>query len=183
MSHLSTSPRSGATGSPMARSSASMRARAGHVRVARMPVALLLVLAALLTAGLTAASAANASAFTYGVYAPKKINSSQVQGWANLSRDCSGTYGCYNYIKIERSNWWGVSYQNGWWANSNGWNSITANMTPGCYSYRTTVDSYNDVAGSYGWGVNIGPVGWTSNGTRIYRYKVTWSSGWAYRCR
>jgi hypothetical protein len=42
------------------------------------------------------------------------------------------------------------SYQNGWWANANGWNSVTSDMTPGCYNYRTTVDSYSDVAGSYG---------------------------------
>jgi hypothetical protein len=151
--------------------------------LAGKPLALLLALAALLMAGVAAAAPSNAAAFVYGVYAPNKINGTQVQGWANLSRDCSGTYGCYNYIKIERSNWYGASYQNGWWANANGWNSITADMTPGCYNYRTTVDSYNDVAGGYGAGVNIGPVGMTSSGTTIYRFKTTWSSGWAYRCR
>lgn len=147
------------------------------------PLAALLLLASVLLSVFTAAAPADAAAFTYGVYAPNKINSTQVQGWANVSRDCSGTYGCYNYIKIERSNWYGASFQNGWWANANGWNSITATMTPGCYGYRTVVDSYNDVAGSYGSGVNVGPVGTTSNGTKIYRFRTTWTSGWAQRCR
>ena len=126
---------------------------------------------------------ANAAAYPIGVYAPDRINSSQIRGWANLSRDCSGTVGCYNYIKIERSRWWGAEYVNGWWANNHGWNSITATLPYGCYNYRTTTESYNHVVGSYGAGVNLGRVGWAANGTAIYKYRTTWSSGWKYHCR
>jgi hypothetical protein len=143
-------------------------------------VALSITAAAGVSVGL--APSAEAAAYPIGVYAPNRINSGQIQGWANLSRDCSGTYGCYNYIKIERARWYGVEYVNGWWANNNGWNSITANLPSGCYNYRTTTDSYNDVAGGYGGGVNIGPVGASGNGTKIYRYRNTWSSGWTYQC-
>ena len=56
------------------------------------------------------AQSASAAAYTIGVYAPNRINGSQIQGWANLSRDCSGTYGCFNYIKIERRRAWGIEY-------------------------------------------------------------------------
>ena len=45
---------------------------------------------------LAVAPGADAAAFTYGDYPPYRINATQVQGWANLSRDCSGTYGCFN---------------------------------------------------------------------------------------
>jgi hypothetical protein len=128
------------------------------------------------------AQSASASAYTIGVYAPGKSGST-AQGWANLSRDCSGTTGCWNYIKIERQRWYGTQFVNGWWANANGWNSISANIGgTGCYNYRTTVDSYNDVVGGYGAGVNIGPVGTTANGTTVYRFRNTWSSGWNYLC-
>lgn len=74
-------------------------------------------------------------------------------------------------------------FVNGWWANANGWNSITGTLNPGCYNYRTTTDSYNDVAGSWSAGVNIGQVGVTAGGTKIYRYRTTWSSGWVRICR
>lgn len=150
------------------------------VRRMRRMLAVLLAAAGLLGLASTTASAA---AYPNGVYAPNRINSSQIQGWANLSLDCSGTYGCWNYIKIERYHWYGPEYINGWWAGANGWNSITANLPWGCSYYRTTTDSYNDVAGSWGAGVNIGQVGWTYNGTRIYRFRTTWSSGWSYQCR
>jgi hypothetical protein len=126
---------------------------------------------------------AEASAYPIGVYSPSRVNSWQIQGWANLSRDCGGTVGCFNYIKIERRRLWGNEYVAGWWANNHGWNSVTATLPGGCYDYRTTTDSYNDIAGGYGSGINVGPVGWTSNGTRIYRFRITWSSGWARHCR
>jgi hypothetical protein len=130
---------------------------------------------------------ADAAAYTKSVYPPEKHGTTQMQGWADLSRDCSGTYGCYNYIKIEKKNWWGASFVAGGWANGSGWNSVTANLPTGCAQYRMTVDSYNDVAGSYGGGVNLGTkvaeVGFSQNGTKIYRFKVTWSSGWKELCR
>lgn len=126
---------------------------------------------------------ADAAAYTIAVYPPSRLNASQLRGWAKLSRDCSGTYGCSNYIKIERQRAWGVQFVGGWWATANGWNSITAGLPRGCFDYRTTVDSYNDVAGSSGGGVNVGPVGVSSNGTKIYRYRNTWSSGFSRICR
>lgn len=137
----------------------------------------------LMLGGAAAAQRADAAAYTISVSAPKRINTTQIQGVANLSRDCSGTLGCSNYIKIERQRWWGVEYVKGWWANANGWNSITADLPSGCYDYRTTVDSYNDVAGSYGTGVNVGQVGVSSSGTKVYRFRTTWSSGFARHCR
>lgn len=147
----------------------------------------LLALVASLTAILMMTSVispttADAAAYTKSVYTPTRLNSTQIRGWADLSRDCSGTYWCGNYIKVERKTWYGSAFQNGWWANANGWNNITANLSKGCHYYRTTIDSYNDVAGSYGGGVNIGPVGFTSNGTKIYRFRTTWSSGWSRHC-
>ncbi len=66
--------------------------------------------------------------------------------------------------------------------NANGWNSIKGAALRLC-PYRTMVDFYNDVAGSYGSGVNIGHVGFNSNGTKVYRYRNTWSSGWVELCR
>jgi hypothetical protein len=145
--------------------------------------AMLACLAFALSAFLGLATRADAAAYPIGVYAPERLNSSQIRGWANLSRDCSGTLGCFNYVKIERSRWYGVEFVNGWWANANGWNSITANLPSGCYDYRTTTDSYNDSIGPVGGGVNIGPVGVSSNGQTVYRYRLTWSSGWKRHCR
>lgn len=139
--------------------------------------------AALASGGLAAAAPAEAAAFSYGVYTPNKINQWTMDAWANVSRDCSGTYGCYNYMKIEKREWWGWSHYAGQWAGANGWNSIRANINGGCATYRLTVDSYNDVAGGYGGGANIGPVGSSSNGTKIYRYKTSWSSGTRQICR
>ena len=141
------------------------------------------VAVALASGGLVAAAPAEAAAFSYGVYAPKKISQWTMDSWANLSRDCSGTYGCYNYMKIEKKEWWGWSHYAGQWAGAHGWNSLRANINGGCATYRLTVDSYNDVAGSYGGGVNVGVVGISGNGTKIYRYKTTWSSGTSQICR
>jgi hypothetical protein len=132
---------------------------------------------------LAVAPGADAAAFPYGVYAPNKLGTSQVQGWANLSRDCSNTYGCDNYIQIEVLRWYGPQYVNGWWANNNGWNSITANLLPGCYDYRTKTDSYNYAVGDVGGGVNAGPAGVSANGQTIYKWHLEWNSGWARICR
>jgi hypothetical protein len=151
--------------------------RRGSVRLA-----LLLLVPIVMAFGV--AAPANAAAYTQAVYAPNVIaGGTALEGWALLSRDCSGTQGCWNYMKIERWQWWGMQYLNGNWVNNNGWNRMTASLPGGCGYYRTTVDSYNDIAGTYGGGVNIGPVGFTGNGTRVYRYKTTWSSGWRYACR
>lgn len=133
--------------------------------------------------GLAAAVPAEAAAFSYGVYTPNKISAWDMDAWANVSRDCSGTYGCYNYMKIEKREWWGWSHYAGHWAGAHGWNSIRANINGGCSTYRLTVDSFNDVASTYGGGVNVGVVGFTSNGTKIHRFKTTWSSGSRQICR
>jgi len=138
---------------------------------------------AVVGSGLALAPSANAAAFPYAVYAPNKINTTQVQGWANLSRDCSGTYGCYNYIQIQVLRWYGPQNVNGWWANNNGWNSITATMLPGCYDYRTMTDSYNYAVGDVGGGVNAGQVGVTVSGQKIYEWHSEWNSGWNRICR
>ncbi|PBC71804.1 hypothetical protein BX265_6417 [Streptomyces sp. TLI_235] len=116
------------------------------------------------------------------MYAPERAGNT-LTGWGNLSRDCSGTVGCYNYIKIERGRWYGWEFMGGNWAGNNGWNSASAPVASGCYSYRTTVDSYNDIVGGYGAGVNTGQVGATVDGQKIYRFRVTWSSGTKSYCR
>lgn len=69
------------------------------------------------------------------------------------------------------------------WVHNNGWNKMTATLPSGCWDYRTTNDSYNDASGSFGYGVNIGPAGYSVNGTKIYTWKKTWSSGWKRHCR
>jgi hypothetical protein len=126
---------------------------------------------------------ADAAAFTYDVYAPKKEANNIIKGWANLSRDCSGTYGCYNYIKLEYKSWGSWRFFSGKWANANGWNSVSGDLINGCNEYRTTVDSYNDTLVSNGAGANIGPVGANGSGQKIYRFQRTWSSGSAKLCR
>lgn len=133
--------------------------------------------------GALSAAPAEASAFTYSVYAPHKISSTTAEGWAYLSHDCRGTYGCANYMKIEKREWWGWSNRGGGWVYHNGWNTARASLTRGCAYYRTVVDSYNDIAGRYRGGVNLGPVGHTRNGTTIYRYRTTWSSSTVRLCR
>ena len=147
--------------------------------------ALLATAAATLVSGLgLGASGAGAAAYTKAVYAPNSVSSGTVlKSDADLSRDCAGTFGCSNYMKIERKRAWGIQFVGGGWVNNSGRNSIQVAKPYGCFNYRTTVDSYNDVAGSYGSGVNVGPIGFSSNGTKIYRYKTTWSSGWKYHCR
>ena len=123
-----------------------------------------------------------ATASTYDVYPPNR-DGDTVTGWTNLSRDCSGTYGCYNYIKIERSSWRGWLYVSGKWAPDNGWNPVSANLLSGCYDYRTTVDSYNDTLINVGLGVNIGAVGVNASNETIYRFQNTWSSGSHRYCK
>lgn len=130
---------------------------------------------------ISSAGQAHATAFTYEVYAPDRSGNT-LTGWARLSRDCSGTYGCSNYIKIERRAWNGWQFLSGKWANNGGWNSVSGTMLSGCYDYRTTVDSYNDTLVSSGGGVNVGPVGISSSGQTIYRFRITWSSGYKRYC-
>ncbi|WP_030262314.1 hypothetical protein [Streptomyces sp. NRRL B-24484] len=168
------------TGNTPARSAAARTAVRRTVRRAARGAAA----AAALTGALALAcpAPAAAAAYTKAVYAPDRAGNT-LTGWGNLSRDCSGTVGCYNYIKIERSRWYGWDFMGGNWANNNGWNTATATVATGCYAYRTTVDSYNDIVGGYGAGVNTGQVGATVDGQKIYRFRVTWSSGTRTYCR
>ena len=149
------------------------------IRKAAATFAIVLVLA--LTNVLTAGSA-NAAAFTRDAYPPNREGNSVV-GWADLNRDCTGTYGCWNYIKIERKRWWGWEYVSGKWAQADGWNSVSSHLPPGCFEYRTVVDSYNDQVVDNGGGVNIGPVGFTDDGQTIDRFHRTWHSGGNRICR
>lgn len=128
------------------------------------------------------ASPASAAAYTRSVYSPAR-NGNTLIAWADLSRDCSGTYGCWNYMKITRDRLWGQEFVAGSWVNNNGWNSISAGLPGGCFNYRTTVDSYNDTLISSGVGINVGPVGANSSNQTIYRFKRTWSSGTTRYCR
>jgi hypothetical protein len=160
---------------------AEMRIRPGKV-VRRLAVGMS-GLAVAASAVAFATPAASAAAYPIGVYAPNKINATQGQGWANLSRDCSGTYGCYNYIQIQVLRWYGPSMVNGWWANNNGWNSITATLLPGCYDYRTRTDSYNYSVGDVGGGVQVGVYGVNASGQKIYEWHREWNSAWKRICR
>jgi hypothetical protein len=145
-----------------------------------IPVTVLVTL--ILAFFMSIAPNAKAAAFTYNVYAPNRSGNT-LTSWANLSRDCSGTYGCWNYMKIEKSDWWWYDYVGGNWVSNNGWNSISVGLPSGCGNYRTTVDSYNDVLISQGIGVNLGQVGVNASGQAIYRFRTTWSSGTHYYCR
>ena len=128
------------------------------------------------------ASPANAAAYTTNVYAPHHVGNN-AQGWATVVQDCSGTSGCWNYMKIEKWGWFGNSWVGGNWVTGTGWQHVDAALPGGCGYFRTTVDSYNDAVGPVGGGINVGKVGISWNGQIIYRYKTTWSSGWSYICR
>lgn len=128
-------------------------------------------------------SRADGAASTKSANPPTRINATQIQSSADLSLDCTGTVGCWNYMKIERARWYGLQFIGGAWALNNGWNNITVNLPGGCYWYRTAVNSYNDYIGPVGSGQNIGAVGSSSNGQQVYRYRTPWSSGWAKHCR
>ncbi|MDP9885859.1 hypothetical protein J2W21_003384 [Sinomonas atrocyanea] len=161
------------------------RARASRLSRLLREIGITFGLIALVATGVEVATAtpAEAAAFTYSVYAPHKVSSTTAEGWAYLSHDCRGTYGCANYMKIEEREWWGWSNRGGGWVYHNGWNTARGSLTRGCAYYRTTVDSYNDLAGRHHSGTNLGPVGHTRNGTTIYRYRTTWSSGTTRLCR
>lgn len=144
-------------------------------------VGALLVATAVSCLGL--APGAQAAAYTKSANAPQKTGPRTLQGTADLSLDCSGTLGCRNYMKIEVQRWNGIKKLSGKWANANGVNSINGKLKKGCYSYRTTVDSYNDMVGAVGIGVNLGPVGATKSGEKVYRFRSEpWSSGWSRLC-
>jgi hypothetical protein len=145
-----------------------------------IPVAVLVTI--MLALFLSVATKAVAAAFTYDAYAPNRSGST-LTGWAYLSRDCSGTFGCSNYMKIEKSDWWWWDYVGGNWVPNNGWNSISVGLPRGCANYRTTVDSYNVVLISQGIGINLGEVGVNANGQTLYEFHRTWSSGAHYYCR
>ena len=137
-----------------------------------------------LTTALAGAPAANASASAVDAYAPERISHNRVEGRANLITDCSNTIRCKNYIKIERKN--GVlppRFVAGAWRNTTGVASVAGTLQMGCYEYRTWVDSYNWVVGTTGAGVQVASTGFTRNGEKIYKYKLTWNSGWKQHCR
>ena len=131
---------------------------------------------------LTCAAVAEGAAYTKSADAPQKTGPKTLRGSADLNLDCSDTLGCHNYIKIDVQRWNGAKRRAGSWANNNGVNTIDGTLKKGCYNYRTTVDSYNDVVGAFGGGASIGKVGVTKNGEKVYRYKSTWSSGWTRIC-
>jgi hypothetical protein len=142
-------------------------------------------LTAFCIAGAVAASSAGATAYVNNVYSPED-HGDYIRGWGNVTRDCSNTYGCWIYIKLERwssllHSW---RYVSGRWQNSSGsyWASKSAYKLSDCRYYRTTVDAYNDSTAPIGGGANIGPVGAASNGQQISRYKTVWSSGYVRLC-
>ncbi|MCU7825433.1 hypothetical protein KSNIM_28090, partial [Kitasatospora sp. DSM 101779] len=113
---------------------------------------------------------ATAAACTKAVYATDRAGNT-LTGRGDLSRDCSGTVGGYDYVKIER--WYGWEFMGGNPADKSGSNTATATAAGGCYAYRTTVDSADDIVGGYGAGVNTRQVGTTVDGRKIDRFRVT----------
>jgi hypothetical protein len=132
---------------------------------------------------LVMATGANAAAFTYDAYPPDKSGPTMITAWANLSRDCTGTYGCWNYMKIERTRLWGIEYVGGKWATDNGWNSLEVNLPDGCYDYRTFVDSYTDALISLGLSADYKVIGASATGEKIVRFHRVWNSGFVQICR
>ncbi len=163
-----------------------------------------LVIAVLMT---SLAARADAVAYTKNVYPPNRIGGTTIEGWADLSLDCQGTLGCWNYIKIERRQspydptllelHLGlqpgdpallvqpvdppVEYVAGGWA-KDGWNAISAELSLGCWEYRTHVDSYNRYPGPYGLEVNVRGIGLSFNDTKGNTDHVPWSSDWTTHC-
>lgn len=140
---------------------------------------------AIVAAGLAAliplaiAPDASAAAAVKNVYAPVQSGTT-ASAWADLSHDCSGTMGCWNYMKIERKKgwfWW--EDVGGAWVNNDGWNTVTADLTPGCHTYKTTVTSYNDIIVTDSTSTKDATT--TSTGTQ--RLETTWSSAEVRFCR
>jgi hypothetical protein len=90
-------------------------------------------------------------------------------------------------MKIERSSYRGWQFVSGNWVSYNGWNSVSANLLSGCYDYRTTVMSYNDVLTSQGASANLGKkgaeIGVSRNGEKITRFEKEWNSGSKRLCK
>jgi hypothetical protein len=116
---------------------------------------------------------------------PPEDHGSFVQGWAKISTDCPYLK-CSVYLKIERKSLWplGPSFVNGSFVNwSNDWVEMRATKLAGCYEYRTTIEIYEDSVAPVGGGANIGPMGMSVSGQRVYSYKIgPWSSAWVERC-
>ncbi|MDP9352858.1 MAG: hypothetical protein M3P51_15150 [Chloroflexota bacterium] len=136
----------------------------------------------------------DAAAYTKGVYPPNRIGATTIEGWADLSLDCTETFGCWNYIKIERrlSPYDPaflvhpvdppVEYVAGGWATQAGWAAISAELSLGCWEYRTHVDSYNRYPASYGFGVDARGIGVSYNDTNGNIDHMPWSSDWTTHC-
>jgi hypothetical protein len=131
--------------------------------------------------GLFLTGTASAQAYTQNAYPPHN-ESGYAVGWASVVQDCTNTFGCWNYVKIEKWGYFGNTWIGGGWVTGSGWQSARGALPKGCGWYRTTVDSYNDVAGPVSGGANIGPVGGSGGGQKVYRYHSPWSSGWASLC-
>jgi hypothetical protein len=116
-----------------------------------------------------------------GPYAPENY-STFVKGWVDMDANCPGI-ACHTYMKVERSSYRGWQFVAGGWISGRwGWSSMTGTKLSGCYDYRTVVEVYTDVAGGYGSGINVGPVGYTSSGTKIYRFKNSYFSSSTRAC-
>jgi hypothetical protein len=145
-------------------------------------------LAALVTSGPSASAAQAVDLRPPSWSVPMATNS--VQASALVDGTCNGAGGALNcqvFMKIERSSWRGWQYAGGRWITGDvygktQWATVWGNRPAGCYDYKTTVETYTDAPGSYGSGVNIGEVGTSSNGMKMYRWKISWSSGSVYMC-
>ncbi len=143
-------------------------------------LALGLMLAAFLLAG---APRAEAAAYAVSVHQPKSLGNNHVQGGADVIRDCSGTLGCSNTISVEWQLWRSAKRLGSSTPAYGGRHTVTAFKLPGCRNYRTVVTSLNDIPGSWGGGVNVGPIGGSVNGMRVYRYRTVKYSAWTRLCR
>lgn len=128
------------------------------------------------------AEPAAAIAYTRSVQAPES-NGYNVTGKANINTDCEDTFGCWSYIKIEKSrfdsNNMAGKFVEGHWAGSDGTNKVTA-VLGDCALYRTVVDTYNKVPRNSPISVQLGPV--SVGGDGLGMYHDTSASNYTYLC-
>jgi hypothetical protein len=90
--------------------------------------------------GLTAADAATSS----NIFAPIKINSTEAQGKATFAYLCGPDYGlgyvCSMQIDVRRKG--KIDIVNTRPVDTRGINTLTIDLLPGCYDYRTGSDIY-----------------------------------------
>lgn len=145
---------------------------------------LLAFLAVLFGASVAVPASADAAAYTNWVNAPTQWGAWTVGAAANVNGSCDGTYGCWNYMKIERWNGSSWTFVAGRWIG--GGTQYVSGYTSGCGTYRTAIDSYNDILTSYNYsaqfGVKIAELGGGYGGQTIKRFNRTWTSGNRYLC-